>query len=691
MTTNHFSLGEQMTLKSINDSVSFGLVVSSSLVSWSGAGARDLLIHQLGNGFYLYPTRQLDDAELAAAPIHLCPPQWYGEYATVADWNRDGREDLIIGVREGFLWYQECQGMYPHLTLARTGPVRDRDTGLMFNIPYQNPSHPELDELGGYFDTEFIDTPHPMVYPMADPRRINLIIGDCAGQLWWLPDVSVGDSPPEYQGVLYEIPVENIHSSFGKHLLETYGCRHVRPAEKLCDEDGRPFLLGESVDSGTFYHGANTRPALYRNRETGSNDLLVLAGGGGSGISQRLYYLQRMGDSGGAPVFRNLGEIDLGLAFRETAQSQNPVTTMTSGRLSCHSKLTVVENDGGSDLLISMGMMMAVFRNTRQPGLLPAFVFDHVISGRDAITYGYNYTEILTDTKGRRFLLDNLWSSNLVLREIIGSGDEVRLAPSSDTITVQDQNGAFWMESETDPNDMKSGGFHRACRWDFDGSGRQHLIAGTDKGLLYLLIEEHHLGTGGEYKYKSVGPLKDSEGNVIKVHNRACAGGIDLNGDGREDLVVGGVSYQKGIETDPNPGGGFYYLLNKGLDKDGLPVLSPMAPLPVRGHEFDFYVNSHVHIQAGIFDFMGVGTKQIVLAAQRDSFPGRIFEPCTDEEGICVRYTGVMLPRLSIDDRLLDIDGDGKLEFVFSGGEQGVAYYQKIERSDGVLLSKHSS
>ncbi len=236
------------------------------------------------------------------------------------------------------------------------------------------------------------------------------------------------------------------------------------------------------------------------------------------------------------------------------------------------------------------------------------------------------------------------------------------------------------MESETDPNDMKSGGFHRACRWDFDSSGRQDLIAGTDKGLLYLLIEERPLGTGGACKYKSVGPLKDSEGKVIKVHNRACAGGIDLNGDGREDLVVGGVSYQKGIESDPNPGGGFYYLLNTGLDQDRLPVLTPMRPLPVQGHEFDFYVNSHVQIQAGVFDFMDVGTKQLVLAAQRDHFQGRIFEPCGHGGNIGVRYTGVMLPRLSIDDRLLDIDGDGKLEFVFGGGEQGEAYHQKISR-----------
>ena len=678
-TNRSVSLGEKIALRSVHGPVSFGLVVSNTLVSWSDAGAKDLLIHQLGNGFYLYPTRRLDDAELTAAPVHLCPSQWYGEYAAAADWNRDGREDLIIGVREGFLWYLESRGRYPQLALAPAGPVRNRDTGLMFNIPYQNPNHPELDELGGYFDTEFFNNPHPLVYPLADPHRINLIIGDWAGQLWWLPDVGAGDAPPEYRGVPYEIPPAKIQSRFGKQLIEKHGCRYVRPAERLCDETGQPFSLGDSIDSGTYYQGAYTRPVLYRNRVTGSNDLMVLAGGAGSGISQHLHYLQRVGDSGGAPVFRDLGEIGLGLDSREAAQSsQNPVTTMTSGRLTCHSVLIVAENDGWNDLLISMGTMMAVFRNKRQEDAKPAFVFDRMVSGRDAITGGYNYTEILSDIEGRRFLLDNPWGSNLVLREIVRSNQDVRLTPSTDTITVQDQSGSFWMESETDPNDQKSGGFHRACRWDFDGSERQHLIVGTDRGLLYLLVEECPLGTGGDYRYKSAGPLKDSEGKVIKVHNRACAGGIDLNGDGSEDLVVGGVSYQKGIETDPNPGGGFYYLLNTGLDQDGLPVLAPMRPLPVQGHEFDFYVNSHVQIQTGVFDFTGVGTKQLLLAVQRDGFQGMIFEPCSDGEDICVRYTGVMLPKLSIDDRLLDIDADGRLEFVFGGGEQGVAYYRKI-------------
>jgi len=55
------------------------------------------------------------------------------------------------------------------------------------------------------------------------------------------------------------------------------------------------------------------------------------------------------------------------------------------------------------------------------------------------------------------------------------------------------------------------------------------------------------------------------------------AGSIDINRDGREDLLVGGISYQMGIKSDPDPGGGLYYLLNKGTGPDGNPILLPLV------------------------------------------------------------------------------------------------------------------
>ena len=164
-------------------------------------------------------------------------------------------------------------------------------------------------------------------------------------------------------------------------------------------------------------------------------------------------------------------------------------------------------------------------------------------------------------------------------------------------IPLMDQNGVFKVEAETDPNAWKVWGYHRAARWDFDGSGRQHLIVGTDKGLLYLLMEDEHTMEAPTIKFRSVGPLKDSSGRVIRIHNCAMAGGIDLDGDGREDLIVGGIPYQMGTKTDPSPSGGFYYLINKGLDKDGLPILEPMKPLPIEGYRFETPKNTHVQIQ----------------------------------------------------------------------------------------------
>ena len=401
--------------------------------------------------------------------------------------------------------------------------------------------------------------------------------------------------------------------------------------------------------------GGVTRPVLYYNKFTGTYDLIVLAG-----VKQiSAYYLQRVNTGEkDKPAFKNLGKINFE-GFEGLTE------------IGCHAKMVVYNMDGWNNILLPANNNIVIFKNKRTNSIKPEFKFDRQVNGKDVYTSGYNFTEILTDVKGKRYLLDN--PNELQLREIKTDGGELKL--SSERIRIRDQFGVFRPEGETDPQGGKDWGFHRASRWDFDGSGRQHLIVGTDKGLLYLLIEEEKLGTGGEFKYKSVGPLKDTEGDVIKIHNRACAAGIDLNGNGTEDLVVGGVTYQLGSVTDPNPGGGFYYLLHKGLDERGIPKLEKAKSLKIRGHEFDIYTNSHVHLKA-LQLFEGEG-RQIILAAQRDGFKARIFKPIPGETGL--EYTGRMIEKLSVEDNLVDINGDGQLEFVFGGGEEGVAYYRELK------------
>ncbi len=45
---------------------------------------------------------------------------------------------------------------------------------------------------------------------------------------------------------------------------------------------------------------------------------------------------------------------------------------------------------------------------------------------------------------------------------------------------------------------------------------------------------------------------------------------------------------------------------------------------------------------------------------------------------IALEYTGMVLPPISIEERLLDLDGDGKWEYIRSGGDSLIAKYSKL-------------
>ena len=186
------------------------------------------------------------------------------------------------------------------------------------------------------------------------------------------------------------------------------------------------------------------------------------------------------------------------------------------------------------------------------------------------------------------------------------------------------------------------------------------------------MIDTGKVNKNGNIQYRE-GPLKDVNGNVIKIHNRARACGIDMNMDNVEDLIVGGVTYQKGFDTDPEPGAEFYCLINKGLDDNGIPILVPERPLEIIGHNFKFRLNSHIHIQT--VDIDKDGKKEAILSSQEENFKGLVFKPATDR--IALQYTGMFIDNFSVHDYLLDIDDDGELNLVFAGGETGVGTYRK--------------
>ena len=89
-----------------------------------------------------------------------------------------------------------------------------------------------------------------------------------------------------------------------------------------------------------------------------------------------------------------------------------------------------------------------------------------------------------------------------------------------------------------------------------------------------------------------------------------------------DDLIVGGISYQLGIKSDPHPGGGIFYMLNLGTDSLGIPILTSPLPLDV-GPDFKPRINSHISLQ--MFDLDHDGVREMVLSLQDEGWHGRIY------------------------------------------------------------------
>lgn len=627
--------GEPQEILTDHGRQSFGNVLSVDVVAWSAPDAQDLLVGRCWQGLFLYPSR---DLQHFGPPLQLCDMVGHNLLlGEPAEWAGKGKPGVIGSDRRGFIFRLALEGGYPQLRLAAAGDLLLAPAGVPYNIPFDNPYQAATDK-GGRVDAAY----HNYVYPTAYPG--GLVIGDTAGRLWWLPCRQTA------KGWVCEI---------GERYTKADGKEFAKPV-MLRDEQGQPFLLGDGVEDGHAYEGGVTKPVTWQHDTSGADDLLVWCG-----MNRKvLLYLERTGARDGVPVFRNRGEVPL---------RDRPAGPADS--FGYHSAVAVVPRPGGGDLLISSGGHLALFRNLQLRDLQvdgkPTLVFSHWLTGEDVPTQGYNYTEVLTGPRGRRYLLEN--NTTWFFREIMLKKGQLRLSAALNPL--RDQHGIFRVEAETDPNFSATWGLHRAALWDFDGSGRQHLIVGTDKGLLYLLRQDRPLGEGGRFEFASYGPLKDTAGDVIRIHSRVVAAPLDLDGDGRLDLVLAGATYQLGAKTDPHPGGGLYYALNRGLDSEGWPILDPPQPLATIGHTHTIERNRMVQLQT--LDLLGKGERLLIVATQDNwCSPAYVYRPAKGR--IALDWTGIEVPLLSIQHRLLDLDGDGRWEFVKSGGESLIGTYAPV-------------
>ncbi|MFN0052271.1 MAG: hypothetical protein ACKV0T_08765 [Planctomycetales bacterium] len=628
--------GPLTELRTDDGRLSFGTIVSADVVSWSAPDAQDLLIARLWDGVYLYPSK---DLQTIGEPIRLCDQ--LGHVVLMiepVDWDGDGLEEAIGTDRQGNISCLKRVGEFPDLRLevAQT-PLQTAD-GVPFNIPFVNPKYRLSDKPASLWPDNFNYT-YPTRYRPAGSKSADLIIGDWGGELWFLPHVGVKDGLPVFAGTTY---------------AKRNGKTFARPKHLLADDQGQTLLIGEGTENGIRYPGGASRPVMYRNAETNSDDLIVL----GSMDGNRIRYLRRAGTGAdGEPIFKDLGEVAIDGLPDEGYDAYN-----------YHAVLAVLGEGRWPDLLLSRGCDLAICRNQRILGARPKFRFERWISGNNVPTRGYNFTEILTDVRGRRFLLEN--DSQWSFRELLTSAGKPQL--SSARFPLYDQHGVFHVDGDTDIQHLTKWGFHRAALWDYDGSGRQHLIVGTDKGWLYLLRSEQPLGKGDRFEFRSFGPLKDSAGEVIRVHHRVVAAPLDLDGDGRLDLVLAGATYGA---NDPRPGSGIYFVRNLGEAADHTPILSPVTPLETIGHTHPHFKHAHAQLQS--LDLLRTGERVVVVGTQLgDNFQSYVYRPAKDR--IALEYTGLVLPPISIEERLLDLDGDGACEYIRSGGESLIAKYARV-------------
>ena len=651
----NFKPGPVTELKWDNGPVSFGLLMDMGLTSLSGSSSQDLLVSRIWSGLFLYPMKHFDQKDLLESPLQVCKTGVLMFQAV--DWDRDGQIDIIGADRDGFLYLIPATGKYPDIHYERSDEnmLRNANDHLVFNIPFENPGLLRQNDLGGYTDVQYANYLFTRLYPRNKGNWKDLIIGDAAGNLWWLPDVTDGSGKPAYTGMKYR--KEASKNKYGAEFQKKFGLDYVKPEQKICDEQGKPFLLGIGKEAGKVFTGSMARPFLYPEELGKQMGLIVMAGSN----RQQLFYLSRINSlNKRKPVFKLLGEIK--------------INGLDDNLLSCHSKLCLFRKGNRNDLLVSCGNYVATLENSGWNNGLPEFTFRGWISGPAARASGYVFTEMLTDDLGNRYILDftnYFWKPVRVVQKPEG----ILLHYGADSLRILDQNGEFTVPGETDPQSSPEWGYHRMTRWDYDGSGHQHLVAATDKGNLYLLIDNPSLKKGNPFLFHSIGPLRDTSGGIIKIHNRAIAGSIDLNGDGREDLVVGGISYQLGIKSDPHPGGGLYYLLNLGADAAGIPQLTPAQPLEI-GSDFRPRINSHISVQ--ILDLNHDGEKEMILSLQDRGWNGRIYRKIPGKIGFY--YTGFRLPMESIVEQILDIDGDSLYEIVRPGDESGVGSFRKLEK-----------
>jgi hypothetical protein len=129
-----------------------------------------------------------------------------------------------------------------------------------------------------------------------------------------------------------------------------------------------------------------------------------------------------------------------------------------------------------------------------------------------------------------------------------------------------------------------------------------------------------------------------------------------------------------GITLQEHPGAGLYIIKNKGVDKNGVPILSAPEPANIEGITEPPLINSNVMLQS--YDIDRDGKQEIFLGIRRDGYKTRIIE----EKDGKLYYTGKDFPTRLTDHYLHDVEGDGTTSLFKGGGENGISYVYEVSK-----------
>jgi hypothetical protein len=658
--------GPRQYLRTAYGPRSYGFLLYFHRANLPFPGGGGLMLNVNGAGCQFIPSVDFSDAELLQEPVSMKTDLNRTFMTTsVADWDGTGK-DQIIACGYGVLFRARVAGELPHPRLEFCGALRDADYGLPFSMPASNASG-ELADDGGYSDPQFMQNIFTAQY-RAPPgsSQVHLIAGDLVGRLWWLEDTSQGTGEPAYGGIqVHKDPDRYRHVKCYQRAEPHYrdfGTDYAQPTALVCDENGEPLLLGEHQYMGQRRLGSMLKPTVFRNPETGLDDLLVVCG-----LSEvSVIHLQRVNPaSEAAPRFRNRGAVEV----------RDFSSTDRYNSISFWSGLVVKEPQ--AEVLLSSVFHMVVCKYDLCRGRL-RLTYDREICQANTYAGGSVFSEVVVDpSAGRRYLVDCL-GTRVCLRQTERRGPDIYIP--ADRRFVLDGGQPLYVAGGTDPYICDKWGFDKVRQWDFDGSGRQNLIMAADSGRLYLLRErDDTFASDHGFPYDVHGPLVDSAGGVLKAHNRVSVACVDVTGNGLEDLIIGGSTYQAGFVFDDDIGTGIYLVENIGTDAAGLPELLPKQPMDLGGFVLHPRTSTHIELQG--VDIDGDGQKEVVACLEQDRYLPRVF-----------RVDGASRQLLSADEfvcdlsafavSFLDIDDDGRLEAVFGGDEAGRAWFRRLGPAD---------